>query len=242
MRLLPIITRMKFYTLILLSPFLFYLSGFSQNSEIGILGGTSYYLGEINPSIQIANEFNPSLGVFYRKTTGKRYALRIGASYGRLSAVNNRSSIELNQNKLVSFSSNLFEAYGVLEFNFIPYQINNSTNSSFTPYVFIGAAVFRVDPKINSTSTTAIPSLGAVIAPSMPFGLGIKFDFINNLGLAIEWGVRKTLTDRIDGLSETYLEGYQLSNTQNNDWYSIVGITLNYKILTKSDHCPGAIN
>ena len=134
------------------------------------------------------------------------------------------------------------EAYGLLEFNFIPYQINNYATSSFTPYVFIGVAVFMVNPKIESTASATFESQGIVIAPSMPFGLGIKFNLINNLGVAIEWGMRKTITDQIDGLSETYIEGYQLSNTQNNDWYSIIGISLNYKILTKSDHCPGAIN
>ncbi|OFY92528.1 MAG: hypothetical protein A3K10_17125 [Bacteroidetes bacterium RIFCSPLOWO2_12_FULL_31_6] len=233
---------MKFNKLILISFFLLHFSGFSQNFELGIIGGTSYYLGEINPSIQITNKFNPSLGVFLRKTTNKRYALRAGISYGKLAATNNRNSIESTQFKNLSFSSDLLEAYGLLEFNFIPYQIGNSNNSNFTPYVFIGVAVFMVNPKIKSSSSIAIPSQGSVIAPSMPFGLGIKFNLINNLGLSIEWGMRKTLTDQIDGLTETYLEGYQLSNSQNNDWYSIVGISLNYKFLTKGQICPGANN
>ena len=234
---------MRFNKLILVGFFLLHFLGFSQNSEIGIIGGTSYYLGEINPSIQIINQTEPSLGVFLRKTIrGKRYALRTGISYGKLAAVNNRNTVESNQYKNLSFSSDLLEAYGLLEFNFIPYQIGNSTNSNFPPYVFIGAAVFSVNPKIASTSTTIIHSQGAVIAPSIPFGLGIKINLINNLGISIEWGMRKTFTDQIDGLSKTYQEGYQLSNTQNNDWYSIVGISLNYKILTKSDHCPGVIN
>ncbi len=233
---------MRFNKLILFSFFLLPFSGFSQNSELGIIGGVSYYLGEINPSTQITNKLSPSLGIFFRKTTSKRYALRAGVSYGKLAAINNSSSVESNQYKNLSFSSDLLEAYGLLEFNFIPYQIGNSNNSNFTPYVFIGAAVFMVNPKIKSSSSIAIPSQGTIIAPSMPFGLGIKFNLINNLGLSLEWGMRKTLTDQIDGLSETYFEGYQLSNTQNNDWYSIVGISLNYKILTKSDHCPGVIN
>jgi hypothetical protein len=233
---------MRLYRLIFVCFTFLGFSGFSQHSEIGIIGGTSYYLGEINPSSQIINEINPAAGIFYRKNTSKRYAYRFGINYSKLGATNNFSSIELNQFKQLSFSSDLIEAYGILEFNFIPYQINNYNTSSFTPYVFIGIAVFMANPQIENNSSTPISSQGNIIAPSMPFGLGIKFNFINNLGLSIEWGVRKTITDRIDGLSDTYLEGYQLSNTQNNDWYSILGITLNYKILTKSDHCPGAIN
>jgi hypothetical protein len=229
---------MKFYRLILICFSFLSLLGFGQNSEIGIIGGTSYYLGEINPSAQIINEINPAAGIFYRKNTSKRYAYKIGANYAKIAATNKSSSIEFNQFKELSFSSDLIEAYGILEFNFIPYQINNYTTSSFTPYVFIGVAVFMANPQIENTASTSISSQGNVIAPSMPFGLGIKFNLINNLGLALEWGMRKTITDRIDGLADTYIEGYQLSNTQNNDWYSIVGISLNYKFLTKGEVCP----
>ncbi len=231
---------MRFYKSIIVFFFLFSVAATGQHSEIGFLGGSSYYLGELNPSAQVINKVRPALGVFYRKNTSKRYALRFGVNYAQLAATDKFSSTELSQFRQLSFSSNLLEGYGILEFNFIPYQINNYTTSSFTPYVFIGAAAFWVKPSVEGGTTEL--EKGDVIAPSMPFGFGVKFNFIRNLGLAVEWGMRKTFTDEIDGLSETYNSGYQLSNTQNKDWYSIVGITLNYKILTKTDHCPGVIN
>ena len=233
---------MRFFRIIVIFFLLINLSADSQNSDIGILGGTSYYLGELNPSLQVVNKVRPALGVFYRKNINKRYGLRIGANYGKLASTDNYSSTGLSEFRQLSFSSDLWELYGVLEFNFIPYQINNYSSSSFTPYVFIGGAVFRVNPEIENNASGNSTSNGATIAPSMPFGLGVKFDFVGNMGLAIEWGMRKTLTDQIDGLSETYAGGYQLSNTQNNDWYSIIGITLDYKILTKSDRCRGPDN
>ena len=233
---------MRLAILIIIVFLLHSIKGQSQNSEIGFFGGTSYYLGELNPGIQVVNKIRPALGVFYRKNTSKRYALRIGANYGRLAASDNMNSTELSSFRQLSFSSGILEAYGVLEFNFIPYQINNYSTSSFTPYVFIGAAVFRASPDIENNGSLVASSKGAIIAPSIPFGLGLKFNFVGNLGLSLEWGMRKTFTDEIDGLSESYDGGYQLSNTQNKDWYSFVGITLNYKILTKTDHCPGVIN
>ena len=232
---------MRVYKSIIVFFVLLGFSAFGQHSEIGILGGTAYYLGELNPSIQVVNEVRPVAGLFYRKNISKRYALRIGANYAQLSATDNFSTTELSQFRQLSFSTNMWEAYGVIEFNFIPYQIDNRTTSPFTPYVFIGAAVFGVNPTIESNGIST-SSQGNIIAPSMPFGLGVKLNFARNLGLAIEWGMRKTFTDQVDGLSEKYISGYQLSNTQNNDWYSFVGITLNYKILTKTDHCPGVIN
>lgn len=214
----------------------------AQHSEIGILGGTSYYLGELNPSTQIVNKVRPAVGVFYRRNTSKRYALRFGVNYGKLAATDAKTSTELSNYRQLSFSSDLIEGYGILEFNFLPYQINNYTTAGYSPYVFIGVAGFLVNPTVKNNVTNSSSSEGSEFAPSMPFGVGIKFDLAGNLGMAVEWGMRKTWTDVIDGLPETYPSGYQLSNTQNKDWYSILGITLNYKILTESDRCPGVIN
>jgi hypothetical protein len=215
---------------------------FCQHSEIGLFGGTSYYVGELNPSVQVVNQVRPVIGLFYRKNINKRYSYRLGANYGKLSSTDEFSSNELSKYRKLSFSSTVIEGYTTFEFNFLPYQINNYGTSKFSPYVFIGFAVFASNPKVENGNSGRIGSSETVIAPSIPFGMGIKFNFVHNLGLSIEWGMRKTYTDAIDGLPETYVGGYQLSNTNNNDWYSFLGITLNYKFLTQKDICPGAVN
>lgn len=234
---------MKFICkLVILIPFIIPAGLLAQHSEIGIQGGTAYYLGELNPGAQVTNKVNPAIGVFFRKNTSKRYALRFGANYAKIGASDQLTSTEWSSYRQISFSTNLLEAYGLLEFNFLPYQINNYTTNSLTPYVFIGIAGFMVNPDIDNEGALAASAGGSIIAPSIPFGLGFKFNLSGNWGIAIEWGMRKTYTDEIDGLSERYLTGYQLSNSQSNDWYSILGISLSYKILTESDHCPGVIN
>jgi hypothetical protein len=160
-----------------------------------------------------------------------------------LSASDDFIETNLGDYRALTLSANLFEGYGILEFNFIPYQINNKQTSPFTPFVFIGIAVFYADIATNERLEAQVEGvIEDVVSPSMPFGVGLKFNFIENLGLGIEWGLRKTFTDELDGLPPIYLDNYQLSNSQNNDWYSILGITLNYKFLTKRDNCPGVIN
>lgn len=232
---------MKFLIWFLLSFQCFF--AFTQHAEIGLIGGSSYYIGEINPSKHLINEFNPALGVFYRKNLNKRYALRGGVNVAKLSASDDITASDLSEFRQLSFSGTLLEGYGILEFNFLPYQINNYKSYPYTPYVFIGAAIFRVSSTIENDGMFFIEEPNsAVISYSMPFGLGFKFDLSSNLGMGIEWGIRKTWTDQIDGLAESYSWGYQLSNNQNKDWYAIVGITLNYKILTERDRCPGVIN
>lgn len=235
-------TRMRFLKLISIT-FILTQSVYGQHhSELGILGGTSYYLGELNPSKQVVNKINPAIGVFYRKNTSKRYALRFGLNYAKLSASDEITATSFSDFRQLSFSTSLYEGYGILEFNFLPYEIGGYRSSPFSPYVFIGVAGFIVNPEVENDGGYYTESSGALTTFSIPFGAGIKFDLGRNWGVGIEWGMRKTYTDEIDGLSPEYYGGYQLSNSQNNDWYSILGITLNYKILTQSDHCPGVIN
>ena len=117
-------------------------SGFSQHSELGFQLGTSYYIGELNPAIHVVNKVNTSVGIFYRKNLSKRYSLRGGFNYAQLGATDNISSTTFGEYRDLSFLTYLLEGYGILEFNFIPYQINNYSTSSFTPYVFIGIAAF----------------------------------------------------------------------------------------------------
>jgi hypothetical protein len=210
----------------------------SQHAELGFFGGATYYLGDLNPGVPFINKPEPVVGVLYRKNWSKRYALRLSANYGRLSAQDKVNKSEWSGFRELSFSSSILEGAAVLEFNFLPYQINNYNTSPFTPFVYIGVAAFQVKPTIKNTTSGAEVKKTSLIAPSVPFGFGFKFDLVRNLGLSIDWGVRKTFTDKIDGLDETYLNGYQLSNSQNNDWYSFLGISLNYKILTKRDRCP----
>lgn len=227
----------KFVSICLL---LIAINTYSQHSEVGVFGGIAYYNGELNPSIQLINEVNPVIGLFYRKNLSTRYALKYGANYGKISATDRLNSSDLSSFRDLSFSASILDAYGILEFNFLPYQINNDRTTAYSPYVFIGLAAFRVNPTIENSNE--ITTTGTKYGPAIPFGAGIKFNFIENLGMSIEWTFRKTFSDEIDGLPPTYLSGYQLSNTQNNDWYSFFGITLNYKFLTESDVCPDVFN
>ncbi len=210
----------------------------AQNAEIGFFGGLSYYVGELNPANPFVNKINPAIGVLYRRNLGKRYALRVGFNYGLLGSDDTKNSSEWFSFRNSSFSTSIMEASSILEFNFLPYQINNYTTSPFTPFIFVGAAMFRVSPEVSYNNSNTTVAARSIIAPSIPFGVGFKFNFIQNLGLNVEWGIRKTFTDEIDGLPPTYKNLYQESNSKNNDWYSFAGISVNYKILTKTDRCP----
>lgn len=216
---------------------------YAQHSEFGFLGGLAFYTGELNPSPSPQNNINPILGVFYRKNTSKRYALRFGFNYAKLSADDQNDinfEVQNFETRNLSFSSSLYDVYGILEFNFIPYSINNS-QSKFTPFVFIGIGGYYISPKVvnNITQETNKTSTSSI---SVPFGTGVKFNVINNIGSSIEWTYRKTFTDKIDGIEELHQNGLQQSNTANKDWYSFITFSISYRFSRKSDKCAYPIN
>lgn len=232
-----------FYFLILLLFVVLIKTSKAQHSELGFAGGVSFYTGELNPSPSPQNKLNPMLGVFYRKNFNYRYSLRVGLNLTRVAAKDKQNTNEVQQDfetRNLSFSSNLYDAYGILEFNFIPYQINK-TASKFTPYVFIGLAGFYVAPKLEN-EVTNLSKETSLTSIAVPFGAGFKFNFASNIGASIEWSYRKTFTDKFDGIEETFPNSKQLSNTANKDWYSFINITLSYKILRKRDKCAAPIN
>ena len=127
--------KMRFNYILLLSFFIISFPIVSQNVNFGLAGGVSYYMGEINPSMHVVNKLKPTVGFFYRKNLNKRYALRYGFNYAELAATDDNRSTDLAEYRALSFSSDLWEAYGLFEFNFLPYQVNNRATSKFSPFV-----------------------------------------------------------------------------------------------------------
>lgn len=86
------------------------------------------------------------------------------------------------------------------------------------------------------------------------FGFGVKYSLSSRLGLTLDWGLRKAFTDYLDDISGNYadfsnspglvndptlvlsdpsqvkhLPGMQRGNPENNDWYSMAGLTIIYR-------------
>ena len=68
---------MKLRLLILLLPALFAGGLRSQVSELGITGGVSYYIGDINPLRHYPANTHLAGGLLYRYNFDPRYALRL---------------------------------------------------------------------------------------------------------------------------------------------------------------------
>lgn len=189
----------------------------AQVSELGITGGLTYYIGDLNTK----HYYNakPAFGLVYRYNFNERYAFRLQGLYSRLEAFDSDSPDPNAQYRNLSFTTSLIEVAGLLEINFFPYRAGKE-KKSWTPFIFLGAAYFRVNPQadLNGVRFDLAPlgtegqgtSAGtnepyALDHLAYPFGAGLKFN-LKRVDIQLEWGLRKTKTDYIDDVSGAYVD------------------------------------
>lgn len=259
---------------------LFSFGLYSQNDEVGVFLGGSYYTGDLNPHQHFNQNTNPAIGLTYRRTTrGKRYAFRLHGMYGKIEAYDYQNKNGFYQNRNLNFVSEIYEAAAILEVNFFKYELGNTDRHFFSPFLFGGLAYFYHNPKASlngdlfelqplgteGQNTSSNPDdYYKLYQFSVPFGIGIKMNVSKRLGLAFEYGVRKTFTDYLDDVSKKYVNPSVLTSqagsltqrlsdrsinqigdrnigvnrgiTQANDWYYFAGVTLTF-IINSPNQC-----
>ncbi|MFH0866537.1 MAG: DUF6089 family protein [Bacteroidota bacterium] len=191
----------------------------AQRNELGVFLGTSYYLGDLNPSKQFLLT-KPAGGLVYRYVFNPRWAIKINGLYGTVEG--DDAVAKFNEARNLSFKSNVFELATQLELNFLPYVTGNTEENYFSPYIFGGIAVFSFKPKAEyegvwydlksmstegqGTSVDNPPNPYSLTNVSFPFGLGFKYSIGKNICIGLEWGLRKTVTDYLDDVSTTYAD------------------------------------
>ncbi len=198
------------------------LSG-QRNSDIGLFGGVSSYLGDINPN-RILYSPMPAGGIFYRYNFHPRQALRANIYIGGLKANDLDFNNDFQQARAASFSGTVGEFALQFEFNFFPYSTEGRL-WDFTPYFAAGAGIVF----INTATFT--------YEPVIPFSIGFKVNIYKNMGLEAEYGFRKTFYDNFDGLKDLVAPS-DYGWIHNNDWYSFTGIAVTWKIFGGLAGCP----
>ena len=191
---------------------------FKPNTEIGILLGASYYLGDLNTT-----HFNQSLataGLVIRRNIDQRFVYKAEAMYINLKSDERGSKDTIANNRSLHFRSPVYEVSGQLEFNFLPYEKGNSLYP-WTPFVFTGVSIFNYNPKAEASDGIwyELQPLGtegqettlrsylkkySLTQLCLPFGGGIKVSINKDFNVILEHGLRKTFTDYLDDVSTTY--------------------------------------
>ena len=219
----------------------------AQRTELGVLGGGTYYMGDLNPKKPFELT-QPAFGVVYRHNFNNRVAVKGNLIRGKVKGDDLITAYR--EERGINFSSEIYELAVMMEFNFFDYFTGSSLNY-ISPYIFGGVGAFMYNPK--ATYNGAVYDLRPLqtegvsysrFAMAMPFGIGLKYSLGKVVGLTLEWGMRKTTTDYLDDVSTVYTAqvgspydpsgnfstGMQRGNSKDNDWYSFAGVSVVFRV------------
>ncbi|MDC0249504.1 PorT family protein [Flavobacteriales bacterium] len=194
---------------------------FKPNTEIGVLLGASYYLGDLNTTH--FNQPLPTAGIIIRKNIDKRFAYKAEAMFINLQSDERKSEDTIAANRGLHFRSPIYEISGQLEFNFLPYQPGNPLYT-WTPFIYTGVSIFNYNPQAEDANgkwvelkelgtegqgTTAYSDRKkySLIQFSIPMGGGVKIAVNESFNIILEYGARKTFSDYLDDVSTTFVGG-----------------------------------
>jgi hypothetical protein len=192
---------------------------YKENTEVGFIGGASYYLGDLNTT-----HFNNSLpfgGIVIRKNIDRRFSYKAELLYLNIAAddrVDATDTIAINRG--LHFRSSVFELSGQIEFNFLPFEAVNALYT-WTPFVYTGLSFFHFNPQAENKDglwvnlqelgtegqgSTSFPERKKypLTQLAIPLGGGLKIAVNPSFNIILEYGVRKTFTDYLDDVSKTY--------------------------------------
>ncbi len=206
------------------------LTGLAQrykpSQEIGVFLGGSYYIGDLNPMGHFNQFTKPAGGIVFRYNFNPRLSARGNVLFGAIEGDDSFSNSPAQLQRNLHFKSNISELSGQLEFNFLDYEIGNEKHG-FSPYIFGGLAGFHFNPQASyngnwvdlqplGTEGQGLPGAASkrkykLTQLSLPFGVGIKANLAKNIGVSVEWGMRKTFTDYLHDVSTTYYHPSKLA-------------------------------
>ncbi|PJJ75351.1 outer membrane protein with beta-barrel domain [Thermoflavifilum aggregans] len=203
-----------------------HIPAFAQDRSIGILAGASNYTGDLQYRRYTFLESHPAIGIFYDQELGSHLAVRGMFSYATISGDDRYGKDSTTILRNLSFQSHILE----LQAN-IRYQLWDLHEKAFTPYVFVGLALFHFNPTALDTNgqrvalrplSTEGEGLAAypdrkpysLIQPAIPFGGGMLWAISPRVRLGLEVGLRKTFTDYLDDVSKTYVDKTTLQNAK----------------------------
>jgi hypothetical protein len=207
-----------------------------RKSDIGIIGGASYYMGDINQSRHFYAP-SPAAGIIYRYNLNPRHSFRFSGIYTSLKGNDSDFEDAFQQDRLISFKTRIIDLAITTEFNFMDYQPTKLRKNRYSPYVSAGigyASVMASD--VHSLSAALDPNTKAKSSTILMFGGGFKYNIARRWSMGAEWTFRKTLNDMLDGTEN--IGSDQGVFFHNNDWYSIIGLFITYKIFNWREDCP----
>jgi len=211
--------KQRFHLLIVLLLFSCFFSSFSQSkTEIGLFGGGNWLQGDVNADRPYM-DISYAIGALYKYDFTHRYVFRAQINYLNLQAFDAHSSDAYRLARNASFHKGIADLSMQFEFNFLQFKFSERYSSHST-YIAAGAGAYLA---------------GGAPGLTLPMTVGFKQTLGRRWCIGIEYQLRKTFNDRLDGIRNPVVPSSMFNN---NDWYAMAGITLTYKIFDAITDCP----
>jgi len=186
----------------------------AQRVHVGVAGGFANYNGDLLDKLYPKKITNGFIGFTVHYELQDQILIRGAYNFARVNGSDTYSDKPYLRDRNLQFESAISEFSVVGE-----YYLLNLYEKRFSPYGFIGLAVFHFDPYTHDSTGRKVflkplSTEGQGIypnkkpyslwQPAIPFGGGVKFAITENLRIGFEIGLRKLFTDYLDDVSTSY--------------------------------------
>lgn len=195
--------------------------------EIGAGGGVGFYMGDANQSA-LFHKPGAAFGAVMRRVINYRWSIKFNLATAGIKGDTQSFNNQFPDGKNFKFNRQLIDLGAQGEFNFFHYGMGPAYLDvyRFTPYLLAGLGFTYVPHKNDGYFNVNIP-----------LGIGVKYKISERWNLGLEFSMRKTLGDKLDGkdLSDPYK--IKSSAFKNTDWYSMTWFTITYDFGRKKAIC-----
>lgn len=207
----------------------------SYNHEIGLTGGTAFYLGDANHATPF-NRPGWSAGAFYRYNIDTRWAVKVSARYAYVQGDSRDFGYVFpNGQSYAAFERGFVDATATVEFNFLDIGESKYYKGRYkaTPYILLG---------IGLTTYTDMYANGNAYKCNIPFGIGGKWRIDKRWTVGIEWTIHKLFIDSFDvtNANNKVLDNpYQVENVGffDTDFYSVANLYISFNLFDTNKYC-----
>lgn len=188
-------------------------------TEFGAAGGATQYFGDLNDNYGFRN-IRENFGIFGRYNFNHYISLRLSANYTKVGYDDAYNKNAYQNQRNLSFQSNIFETTLQAELNFFRFETGN-LECQWTPYLTGGIGGFYYNPyTIYQGDKYFLRPLGTEgqnfgdqysdrvygkFAWCVPLGVGVKWWLLPGVNMGLEITDRLTITDYLDDVSTTYV-------------------------------------
>ena len=196
---------------------------FDFGAGIGMTG----YLGDANNS-NLWHSPSWDAEILFRYLMNPRFNFKTNFYVGGLSGNSADMDNVLPDGQNYKFTTTFYELGEMVEFHFFNYGMGEQYRKlkRITPYITAGVGVtaWSVDKKFGAAFT-------------IPLGIGVKYKPALRWNLGLEFLMKKTFSDRLDGASLADPLGIKSEFMKNTDWYSTLTFTISYEFSKRCAVC-----